>query len=103
MVYLFSLKFIYVYIYYVCIYYEKFNYYLNLDKNKSLHMYYSKSYKDKVICLKFSNNKNYIITRKIWNILKTNFLMLHMAIIPFITKNFTAHRFIMDGAPCHTA
>jgi hypothetical protein len=29
--------------------------------------------------------------------------ILDMAIIPFITNNFTAHRFIMDGAPCHTA
>ena len=51
----------------------EFNYYLNLGGHKCLHMYHSKSYKDKVVCLKFSNNKKYINTRKIWNILKKHF------------------------------
>jgi hypothetical protein len=50
-----------------------FNFYLCLGRNKCLHIDYSKSYRDKVICLKFSNNKKYIITRQIWNIIKQNF------------------------------
>ena len=51
-------------------------FYITLSKSKSLHMYYSKVYKEYVICLKFSNNKKYIITRDIWNILKDNFLRI---------------------------
>jgi hypothetical protein len=51
---------------------DEFSFYLSLGKGKSLHMYISKSYRDKVVCLKFSNNKNYIITREIWQILENN-------------------------------
>jgi hypothetical protein len=54
----------------------EFKLFINLSKTKTLHMYYSKSYKDIIICLKFSNNKKYILTRDCWNRLKQNILII---------------------------
>ena len=51
-------------------------FFITLSKSKSLHMYYSRVYKEYVICLKFSNNKKYIITKDIWNILKDHFVRI---------------------------
>ena len=47
--------------------------YVQLDKTKSMHMYYSQPYKDYVICLNFSNCKRYIITRSVWHNFKQHF------------------------------
>ena len=41
-------------------------FFANLSKTKTLHMYFSESYKDYVVCLSFSNCKKYIITRAMW-------------------------------------
>ena len=43
-----------------------FEFFINLSSSKKLHFYYSKAYKDYVICLLFSNSKKYIISRDIW-------------------------------------
>ena len=44
-------------------YIEFFEY---LSKTKTIHMYWSESYKDYVVCLSFFNCKKYIITRPMW-------------------------------------
>ena len=54
-------------------------FYVNLAKTKTLHMYWSKSYKDYVICLSFSNNKNYIITRQMWKIFREHIIHIDNA------------------------
>ena len=41
-----------------------------LDRTKTMRMYYSESYKDYVLCLHFSNNKRYIITKNMWKIFR---------------------------------
>ena len=37
-----------------------------LDRTKTMRLYYSESYKDFVLCLHFSNNKKYIINKRMW-------------------------------------
>ena len=41
-----------------------------LDKTKTVRLYYSSSYKDYVLCLHFSNNKRYIVTKPMWKIFR---------------------------------
>ena len=42
-----------------------------LTKNKKFTVYYSKCYKEFVLSFSFSDGKNYIITREMWNIFRT--------------------------------
>ncbi len=44
-----------------------------LDRTKTMRLYYSDSYKDYVLCLHFSNNKKYIITKSMWTKFKNHF------------------------------
>ena len=52
---------------------ERYELFVQLDKTKSMHVYYSQPYKDYVICLNFSNCKRYIITRSMWLLFKNHF------------------------------
>ena len=47
-----------------------------LDKTKTMRLYYSESYKDYVLCLHFSNNKKYIITKPMWIKFRTYFYQI---------------------------
>ena len=47
-----------------------------LDKTKTMRMYNSESYKDYVLCLHFSNNKKYIITKSMWKKFRINFAQI---------------------------
>ena len=49
---------------------DGYEFYFNLNKTKKGHFYYSKSYKDYVLCLEFSNKKKYILTRENWKIFR---------------------------------
>ena len=52
---------------------ERHELFVQLDKTKSMHIYYSQPYKDYVICLNFSNCKRYIITRSMWFLFRNHF------------------------------
>ena len=45
---------------------DSIEFFVYLSKTKTLHLYWSESYKDYVVCLNFSNCKKYIITRLMW-------------------------------------
>ena len=47
-----------------------------LDKTKTMRVYFSESYKDYVMCLHFSNNKRYIITKQMWKILRLQYFRI---------------------------
>jgi hypothetical protein len=49
---------------------EGYEFFFNLTKTKRGHFYYSKSYKDYVLCLEFSNRKKYILTRENWKLFR---------------------------------
>ena len=42
-----------------------------LSNSKIVNLYYSKSYKDYVLCFNLSSSKKFIITRQMWKIFKT--------------------------------
>jgi S-adenosylhomocysteine hydrolase len=43
-----------------------------LSSHKLVNLYYSKAYKDFVLCFSFSNCKKFIITRSMWKILRNH-------------------------------
>lgn len=47
--------------------------FFNISKNKNVHLYYSKTYKDFVLSFNFSNCKKYIITKDMWKFFKFHY------------------------------
>jgi hypothetical protein len=45
-------------------------FFLNLSNSKIVRLYYSKSYKDYVLCFKLGSNKKFILTKSMWKIFR---------------------------------
>ena len=55
---------------------DPYEFMVYLDKTKTMRMYFSESYKDYVLCLHFSNNKKYIITKPMWKKFRNHFAQI---------------------------